>query len=120
MATPEAQNANVDNAADAMAAERDSVATALAAANTTPAQRDVLTGHDWITYAMVLGAACIVVGVPLVLLGAAWNRSLMVLIGAVCYTVATVVWMVILGYFTWKVIETGRIAVPLLWRRIRR
>ena len=103
MATPEAQNAN---GGDAPVAD-------------TPA-RSALTGHDWIIYAMALGAVCIIVGVPLVLLGDAWNRSTMVLIGAVCYTAATAVWTGLLVFFTWKVVDTGRIAIPLLWRRIRR
>ena len=103
MAAPEAQNANGSNApvADAPA-------------------RSVLTGHDWVIYVMALGAVLIIVGAPLVLLGDAWNRSEMLLIGAVCYTVATAVWTGLLVFFTWKVVETGRIAIPLLWRRILR
>ena len=99
MAAPETQNPNADNA---------------------PSEQAGTVGvfaHDWITYLMGLGAVCIIVGVLLVLLGDAWNRSTMVLIGAVCYTVSAVAWTVIFGYFTWKVVETGRIAIPLLWRR---
>ena len=103
MATPEAQNANSGNAPVADAPGR-----------------SVLTEYDWVTYAMTLGAVLIIIGAPLVLLGDAWNRSEMVLIGAICYTVATAVWSGLLVFFTWKVVETGRIAVPLLWRRIRR
>ena len=110
MATPEAQNPNDGNApvliAEAAPAEQAGTVSVFA--------------HDWISYLMVLGAVCIIVGVPLVLLGDAWNRSIMVLIGAVCYTVSAVVWVGLFGYFTWKVVETGRIAVPILWRRIRR
>lgn len=103
MAAPKAQNADGRNAPVA----------------DTPA-RSVLTRHDWIIYAMALGAVLITVGAPLVLLGDAWNRSEMILIGAVCYTAATAVWTGLLVFFTWKVVETGRIALPLLWRKIRR
>ncbi len=103
MATPKTQNPSDSNA---------SVADAPA--------HSVLTGHDWIIYAMALGAVCIIIGVPLVLLGDAWNRPAMILIGAVCYAVATAVWTGLLVFFTWKVVETGRIAIPLLWRRIWR
>ena len=110
MAVPETQNPNADHA-PALIAE---------AAPSEQAATVSIFAHDWITYLMVLGAVCIIVGVPLVLLGDAWSRSTMVLIGAVCYTVSAVAWMVIFGYFTWKVVETGRIAIPLLWRRIRR
>ena len=59
MAAPETQNPNADNA---------------------PSEQAGTVGvfaHDWITYLMVLGAVCIIVGVPLVLLGDAWNRSTM-------------------------------------------
>ena len=103
MVTPEVQNANSGNTPTADA----------------PA-RSALTGHDWIIYAMALGAVLIIIGAPLVLLGDAWNRSEILLIGAICYTAATAVWTGLLVFFTWKVVETGRIAIPLLWRRIRR
>jgi len=93
---------------------------AILAADALPERRPVLTQHDWVTYAMVFAAALMVVGVPLVLLGSAWSHPMMILIGAVCYTIASVISLGIFGFFTWKVVETGRIAIPLLWRRIRR
>ena len=107
MATPEAQNANDSNAP-------------VLAGDTLTAGRSVLTEHDWVTYAMAFGTVLIIIGAPLVLFGSAWHRSEMLLIGAVCYTAATAVWTGLLVFFTWKVVETGRIAIPLLWRRIRR
>ena len=107
MATPEAQRPNDDN-------------TPALVAGAGPARRPVMTGHYWITYLMLVGTACVAVGVPLVLLGDAWNNSTMVLIGAICFTVSTAVWTGLLVFFTWKAVEVGRIAVPMLWRRIRR
>ncbi len=93
---------------------------AILAADTVSERRPVLSERDWVTYVMAIAAALIIVGAPLVLLGSAWGHSTMLLIGAVCYTLAAVVWFVLLGFFTWKVVETGRIAIPILWRRIRR
>ena len=101
MAAPETQNLNAGNDA-------------------VPVARYATTGHDWVTYLMVIAMACVVVGAPLTLLGYAWNNSTMLLIGAVCFTVCAVVWVGPLVFFAWKTVETGRIAVPLLWRRIRR
>lgn len=110
MATPESQSSNDGNSAiipaDALLEER------VVAAG--------MSGHHWITYLMLVGTACVTVGVVLVLLGDAWNHSTMVLIGAICFTVSTAVWTGLLVFFTWKAVEAGRIAVPLLWRRIRR
>ena len=106
MATHESQNSTDGN-------------PATLAADALPERCPVLTEHDWVTYAMVFAAALMVVGVPLLLLGSAWGHSMMLLIGAVFYTVAAVVSLGIFGFFTWKVVETGRIAIPLLWRRIR-
>lgn len=107
MATPEAQNVN-DGKPPVLAGD------------SRPAGRSVLTEHDWVTYVMSFAAVLIIVGAPLVLLGSAWGHSTMLLIGTVCYAVAGVVWIGLFGFFTWKVVETGRIAVPILWRRIWR
>ncbi len=110
MATPESQSSNDGN-------------SAIIAADALPEERVVTTGmseRDWITYLMLVGTACVTVGVPLVLLGDAWYHSKMVLAGAICFTVSTAVWTGLFVFFTWKAVEAGRIAVPLLWRRIRR
>ena len=107
MATPEAQNANAGNAP-------------VLAGETLPAGRSVLTEHDWVTYVMALGVALVVVGGSLLLLSNFWPHATMMLIGAICLATASVVWVGLFGYFTWKVVETGRIAVPILWRRIWR
>ena len=107
MAAPETQNPNAGNAS---ALVDDGV----------PVARSATAGRDWVTYLMVIAVACVVVGTPLVLLGDARNNSAMLLVGAICFTVSCVVWVGPLGFFAWKTIETGRIAVPLLWRRIRR
>ena len=110
MATSESQSSNDGN-------------SAILATGALPGEPVVSTGmsrHDWITYLMLIGTACVTVGVPLVLLGDAWNHSTMVLIGAICFTVSTAVWTSLLVFFTWKAVEAGRTAVPLLWRRIRR
>ena len=104
MAAPEAHNPNADNA-------------------TAPAERVRTAGvfvHDWVTYLMVIATAFVVVGAPLVLLGDAKDNSTMLRVGAICFTVSAVVWTGPLVFFGWKTVETGRIAVPLLWRRIRR
>ena len=107
MAAPETQNPNAGNAS---ALVDDGV----------PAARSSTAGHDWVTYLMVIATACVVVAAPLVLLGDARNNSAMLLVGAIFVTVSGVAWVGPLGFFAWKTIETGRIAVPLLWRRIRR
>ena len=90
------------------------------AGDTLPAERSVLTEHDWVTYVMALGVALGVVGASLLLMSNFWPHAAMMLIGAICLATASVVWVGLFGYFTWKAIETARIAVPLLWRRIRR
>ena len=107
MAAPEAQNPNDGN-------------ISVLAGDTLPAGRSVLTEHDWVTYVMALGVALVVVGGSLLLLSNLRPHAAMVLIGAICLATASVVWIGLFGYFTWKVVETGRIAVPILWRRIRR
>ena len=104
MASPETQNPNTGNAA----APAEQVKTV------------GILGHDWVTYMMVIAMVCVVVGAPLALLGDAKNNSMMLLVGAICFTVSAVVWVGPLVFFAWKTIETGRIAIPLLWRRIRR
>ena len=104
MAAPEAQDPNGGNApvliADALLAKRAG-----------------LTVHDWISYAMAIGAACTIIGVSLLLLSNFWPRAIMVLTGAVCLTIASVVWVGIFGFLTWKI---GGIVLPLLWLRFRR
>ena len=74
---------------------------------------------NWVGYAMLVAVGLFIAGAPLALLGEARNNSTMLLIGAICFTVSTVVWVGPLVFFGWKTIETGRIAVPIIWRRIR-
>lgn len=107
MAAPETQSTNDGNAS-------------VLVDEAVPVARSAMAGHDWVTYLMVIAMACVVVGAPLALLGDAKNNSTMLLVGAICFTVSAVVWVGPLVFFAWKTIETGRIAVPLLWRRIRR
>ena len=107
MATPEAHNPNDGNAP-------------LLVAGAWPERRSVLTEHDWVTYVMAFGTALVIVGGSLLLLSNLWPHATMILIGAICLAIACVVWVGIFGFFTWKVVETGRIAIPLIWRRIRR
>lgn len=108
MAAPETQNPNAGNPATL---------------GTTPETSDGTLGPfmpSWVGYAMSVAAALIIAGAPLALLGDARNNFTMVLIGAVCFTVSAVVCVGPFVFFGWKTIETGRIAVPILWRRIRR
>lgn len=104
MAAPEAQSPNDGNApvliADALLAKRAGI-----------------TVHDWISYAMAMGAVCTIIGVSLLLLSNFWPRAVMILIGAVCLTIASIVWVGIFGFLTWKI---GGIVLPLLRLRFRR
>ena len=76
----------------------------------------VLAEHDWVTYVMALGVAFGVVGASLLLVSNFWPYAIMVLIGATCLAIASVVWVGLFGYFTWKI---GGIVFPLLWLRLR-
>ena len=104
MAAPETQNRSDGNApvliADALLAKRAG-----------------MTVHDWITYAMTVGAVCTIIGASLLLLSNFWPRAVMVLIGAVCLTIASIVRVGIFGFLTWKI---GGIVLPLLRLRFRR
>ena len=107
MATHESQNCTGGNRAT------------LAAAPETSGETLGPFMPNWVAYAMSVAAALIIAGAPLALLGDARNNSTMLLVGAICFAVAAVVWVGPLVFFAWKTIETGRIAVPIIWRRIR-
>ena len=107
MAAPEAHNPN-DGSAPVLAGD------------ISPAGRPILTEHDWVTYVMALGVAFGVVGASLLLVSNFWPHTTMIFIGAICLAASSVVWVGLFGYFTCKVVETARIAIPLLRRRIRR
>ena len=104
MAAPETQNPNAGNApvliADALLAKRAGI-----------------TVHDWISYAMAIGTVGTIIGASLLLLSNFWPYAMMVLIGAVCLAIASVVWVGIFGFLTWKI---GGIVFPLLCLRLRR
>ena len=106
MAAPETQNPNDGNAP-------------VFAGDTLLAGHSVLTEHDWVTYVLAFGTVLVIIGGSLLLLSNLWPYATMMLIGAICLTIACFVWVGLFGFFTWKVVETGRIAIPLLWRRIR-
>ena len=104
MAAPETQNPNAENAP-------------VLIANALLAKRAGITVHDWISYLMAIGTASTIIGVSLLLLSNFWPHAVMLLIGAVCLTIASVVWVAIFGFLTWKI---GGIVLPLLWLRFRR
>ena len=104
MATPETHNPHDGNAA-------------VLIADALLAKRAGVTVHDWISYAMAIGAVCTIIGASLLLLSNFWPRAVMVLLGAVCLTIASVVWVGIFGFLTWKI---GGVILPLLRFRYRR
>ena len=103
MAAPETQNPNAGNA------------PALAG-DTLPATRPVLAEHDWVTYVMALGVVLGVVGASLLLVSNFRPHTTMIFIGAICLATASIVWVGLFGYFTWKI---GGIVLPILRLRFR-